>query len=202
MCSSLHVRTAIPPHRGNVAEAAGAAPPPPPPARVAQLAVAAAEAHPAAASAAQRAMDTALQQEEVHVDVQHIPARQGTLAPRERCERRACGGNRPGAECRRRHGLAMPAAIAAAASIAPAYILSEGSDGDGGAAPRKRPWVGRSEHHGQRRRVAVVRPAGPPPRTPNSGLSTPKTAPFGRSTWATGAGGYAADQSSPADDWS
>ena len=77
LCNSLHVRIAPPfriPHlrpptadrkrltAETLREAAGAAPPPP---RVAELAVAAAEARPGAASAAQQAMDTALQQEHV-----------------------------------------------------------------------------------------------------------------------------------------
>ena len=95
----------------------------------------------------------------------------------------------------------MPAAVAAAASTAAAPMLSEGSDADGGAAPRKRPWVGRSEPPGQRRRVAVVRPAGPPPRAPDSGQSSPRTAPSGRSAWAVGAV-VESNQPSTADNWS
>ena len=166
LCSSLHVRPAPPfrmPHlplptadRGRLTverlrEAAGATPLP---ARAAELAVATAEARPTAACATQQAMDKALQQVQVQVQVQQFPAGEGTRATRERRERRVCGGNRRGAVHRRRRGLAMPATVAAAASTAAAPMLSEDSDGNGGAAPWKRPWVGRSEAPGQRRQVA------------------------------------------------
>ena len=62
--------------------------------------------------------------------------------------------------------------------------------------------MGRSEAPGQRRRVAVVRPTGPPPRAPDSGQSSTTLAPSGCRPWAAGGGGYAADRSSTADDWS
>ena len=80
-------------------------------------------------------MDTALQQ----VQVQQVPAGEGTRATRERRERRIRGGNCCGAERRRLCGLAMPAAVAALASTAAAPMLSGDSDIDGRAAPRKRP---------------------------------------------------------------
>ena len=92
------------------------------------------------------------------------------------------------------------ATVAAAASTAAAPMLSGDRDGDGGAAPRKRLRKGCSEAPGQRRRVAVVRPAGPPPRTPASTHSSTRTAPSGLSAWAAGGGGYAAGRSPTTDD--
>ena len=56
-------------------------------------------------------------------------------------------------------------------------MLCEGSDGEGGAAPRTRPWPGRTGPPGQRRRVLVVPLAAPASREPS-------------------AAGYAADRSS------
>ena len=170
--------------------------------------MAAAEAPPAAAraramqapSAAEQAMGTGLQQ--LHVQVQQVSAGQGSPATRERRERRIHGGNRRGAERQRLHGQAMPAAVAAGASTAAAPMLAKDSNGGGGADPRKRPREGRSEALGQRSWVAVVRPAGPPPRAPASAQSSARKAPTSRSAWAMGGGCYAADNSSTSDDWS
>ena len=98
----------------------------PPPADVAELAVAA--VHPAAVS----------------VQLQQVPQGQGSRATHERRERRIRGGNRRGAERRWLRGQALPQAGAAAAPM-----LSEDGDGDGGAAPRKRPRQGHSEAPGR-----------------------------------------------------
>ena len=108
-------------------------------------------------------MDRALQHEQVHVQVQQVAAGEGTRATDERRERRARGGNRRGAERWRLRELAMPAAVGAIANTPATPMLSEDTERDGGAAPRKRPWMGRSEAPGRRRRVAVVRLASSPP---------------------------------------
>ena len=54
------------------------------------------------------------------------------------------------------------------AGAATAPMLCEDGDRDGGAAPWKRPRQDHSEAPGQRRRVTVATPAGPPPRAPAS----------------------------------
>ena len=61
---------------------------------------------------------------------------------------------------------------------------SEDGDGDGGAAARKQPRQGHSQAPGQKRRVPVATPAGPPPRTPASTQSSTKTAPTSHSECA------------------
>ena len=83
----------------------------------------------------------------VSVQPQQVLRGRGSRATRERCERRIRVGNRRGAERWWLRGQALPQAGAA-----PAPMLSEDEDGDGGAAPRKRPLQGHSEAPGQKRR--------------------------------------------------
>ena len=94
------------------------------------------------------------------------------------------GGRRQ--ERRELRGLAMPAAVTTATSAALPPMRLEDNNEDGGEAPRKGPWAGRSEPPGQPSRVAVVGLAGPPP---NSRMPSPRT-PV--------ADGYADNQSSTA----
>ena len=118
------------------------------------------------------------------MQVVQVPRGEGTQATRDR---RARSSSRRGRERRQLRELAAPAA---AASAAPPPMVSEGSDGDGGAAPRTRPWPGRTGPPGQRRRVAVA-----PPPTLDSSVPSPTER----------AGGYAAGLSSTvsaADAWS
>ena len=129
----------------------------PPPAHVAELAVAA--VRPAAVS----------------VQLQRVLRGQGSRATHERCERRIRGGNCGGAERRWLRGQAWPQAGASAA-----LMLSEDGDGDGGTAPLKRPRLDHSAALGQKRRVTVATPAGPPPHAPASAQSSARTAP---TTW-------------------
>ena len=104
--------------------------------------MAAAEACPATASRPEQAMDTALWQLLVQVQVQQVPVGHGTRATRERRERRIRWGNPPWGGGWRLRGPTMPATVAAAASTAAAPMLAEDSDGDGGAALRRRPREG------------------------------------------------------------
>ena len=175
----------------------------PPPAHVAELTVAATEVRPPRAASpvgvpeagAQR--PTAMRAHAMlapsllHVELEQVPAGQGSRATRKCLERRICGGNCRGAERWRLRGQAMPQAGAAAAPM-----LCEDGDGDGGAAPQKRPRQDRSEAPGQRRRGAVATPAGPPPAPPASAQSSARTAPTSYSVWAVGGGGHTADSSS------
>ena len=69
-----------------------------------------------------------------------------------------------------------------------------------GQPSRKRPRQGHSEAPGQRRHVAVVRPASPPARAPARDQPGARTTPTGRNAWAATGGGYAADTSSMTDD--
>ena len=137
----------------------------------------------------------------MQVQVQQVLARQGSRATPERHKAHIRGGNCHGAERRRARRQAMPATVAAAASTDAAPMLSEDNDGDGGAAPGKQPWEGRSEAPGQRPRVGVMRPSGPPPGAPASARSSARVAPTGSSVWDAGGGGFAADRSSTTDDW-
>ena len=143
-----------------------------------------------APSVAEHAINTAL-----CVELQQVPARQGSWATHVRRKRHIRGGNRRGAERRRLRGQAVPQP---GATTAPMLC----DNGDGGAAPRKRPRHDRSEAPGRWRRVAVATPAGPPPCAPGIAQSNATTAPTSCSVWAMGRGGYAADSSLLSDDWS
>ena len=198
---------AVPHTRGRAAE--GLVDTAPPPAHMAELAVAATEVWPLrgatpvgvleagtqrptatrdramqAPPVAEQAMNAVLR-----VELELVPAGQGSRATRERRERRNRGANLQGAERRRQCGQALPTTVAAAASTAAARMLCEGRDGNGRVAPWKRPQEGHPKARGQRRRVAVATPTGPPPRAPASTQSSARTAPTSCTVWAVGGGG-------------
>ena len=64
-------------------------------------------------------------------------------------------------------------------------MLRESSDGEDGAALRTRPWPGRDEPPGQRRRAAVVSLPAPPSRAPSAaGYAADKSSMQGSSVWS------------------